>query len=125
MIETNRKVFYCVTGADPEEFQRNMNEKLANLKAPEITFPNIPLTAYIVAEEWTRIAETLEEQHLLNKDTYRCASCPYFERTNDLRRKWHYCVYHQQKVRSDEMACEEFYQQVDSGTIEPRKRGGI
>ena len=101
-----------------------MNARLGGLKDPEITFPpTIPFTAYIVAEEFAQIAECRTEEHMLAHDTYICKACPYFEYTNDMRRKWHYCTYHQSRMRDDTPCCEDFYEQLDRGTIEPRKEG--
>lgn len=122
VIDTKCKRFYCVSGGNAEEFQAAMNARLVGLKDPEITFPpTIPFTAYIVAEEFTQIAECRAEEHLLAHDTYICKACPYFEYTNDMRRKWHYCTYHQNRMRDDAPCCEDFYVQLDRGTIEPRK----
>lgn len=118
MLEKRRKKFFCVTAANAEEFQNELNKVLHGLDDPEVQFPPAPkYTAYVLADVWEREAECLEEVHMLRGDTYRCSACPYFERTNDLRRRWHYCRYHEKPTRDDSHACEDFYEQLERGTI--------
>lgn len=118
MIEKRKKNFRCVKGKTPEEFERNMNDLLEDISDPELYYPpTLPLTAYVTYDTWVKEPECLEEVHMLQGDTYRCNTCPYFERTNDLRRRWHYCRFHEKPTRDDSRACEEFYEQLDSGTI--------
>lgn len=125
MRHETRRVFRCISGSTPEEFQRLMNEALGTMTNPEITFPpSMALTAYILTGEKTRIPECRADEHTLMGDTYICSACPYFERTNDLRRKWHYCVYHQKKCHEETPMCEDAYRQIDEGTITITKRGG-
>ena len=123
MRGAKRKTFFCVHGNTPEEFQENMNAILADVHDPEVTFPDIPLTAYVMAVVWERVPESLSDLYSLRGETYKCTSCPYFERTNDLRRRWHYCRFHDQSVRDDKSCCEDFYQQLDRGTIDRQRLG--
>lgn len=113
---------YIVTGTDAADFQAKLRAVLRGVENPQITFPPAPpFTAYILVEESKQIAECRTEEHMLAHDTYICKACPYFEYTNDMRRKWHYCTYHQNRMRDDAPCCEDFYVQLDRGTIEPRK----
>ena len=126
MKETKSVDAFVVTGVDAADFQKQLNAVLFGLENPQITFPPAPpFTAYILVEKTTvkvdTATDTATDMHILAHDTYRCKACPYFEYTNDMRRRWHYCTYHQDKVRDDGPACEDFYQQLDRGTIEPRK----
>ncbi len=124
MRSETKKVFRCVSGSTPEEFQQKMNEILSTVLNPEITFlPSVPFTAYILTEETTTVPECLADEFSLRGERYICSACPYFERTNDLRRKWHYCVYHQQKCHQDTPMCEDAYKQIADGTITMRKGG--
>lgn len=121
MKQVKKKRFLCIYGSTPDEFQQRMNEALADLHDPEITFPQIPLTAYIMASEWEMVPESLSDAYALRGERYVCENCPYFKRTkNDLRRRWHFCLLENEPTRDDQPACEEFFRQLDSGVIEAR-----
>jgi len=123
MKTEKQKKFVCVQGRTPEEFQFEMNTVLSGVADPEIHFPpTMKLTAYILYEEEVTVPEDIRDEYSLRGERYTCEQCPYFERTNDLRRKWHYCVYEQSKTRTDQPACRAFYEQLEDGTIEPRGR---
>lgn len=122
MKEIKERRMLCISGKDAADFQEKMNLALDGIDAPEITFPAIPYTAYVLYTLHRSEPETIREEYEMSGDGCRCAECPYFERTNDMRRKWHICTYHQKKTRVDSWACEEFYQQVEDGIIEPKGR---
>ena len=118
MRREERVKFYCISGTTPEEFQTKMQDVLSKVSEPEIHFPAKPLMAYVYYRDIAYVPETLREQMRDRGEVYTCVQCPYFERTNDLRKKWHYCVFHQQKCHMESECCDEVLFQIASGTIE-------
>ena len=124
MKTVKQKKFLCITGKDAQDFQQRMNEALSQIEDPAISFPpSMELTAYITYEEHHAAPESLREEYEMAGVRARCADCPYFVYTNDMRRVWHYCAYHQKKQRADQQACESFFQQLKDGTIEFSRKG--
>ena len=123
MRDRKRKKFFCVTGATPEDFEDNMNEILKRYFDPEVTYaPGVPMMAYILATEWDKVPETIADVYSLKGETYDCKDCPQFVRSSDMRRKYHWCSHKQQAVHIDNIACDEFYQWLDSKIIEKPER---
>jgi len=71
------------------------------------------LGAYVEYETTKEIPETLAEKYELNNDKRYCHECPYFQRTQDKRYKWHYCVQKQKRVTECQGACETYYQLLE------------
>ena len=118
MKTDKRTKFFCVSGKTPEEFQQNMQKVLDHVADPILHFPPVPLMGYIYYTEERHVPETLREVMREKGEMYTCVQCPYFDRTNDLRKKWHYCVFHEQKCNMEADICDEILMQVATGKIE-------
>ena len=79
------------------------------------------LGAYVEYETTKEIPETLEEKYELNNDKRYCHECPYFQRTEDKRYKWHYCVQKQKRVLECQGACETYYKLLEKMIKEAAK----
>lgn len=79
------------------------------------------LGAYVEYETTKEIPETLAEKYAINNDKRYCHECPYFQRTQDKRYKWHYCVQKQKRVLECQGACETYYQLLEDMIQEAAK----
>lgn len=79
------------------------------------------LGAYVEYETLKEIPETLSEKYEMNGDKRFCCQCPYFQRTQDKRYKWHYCVQKQKRVTECQGACETYYQLLEDMIQEAAK----
>lgn len=119
MITKKRKQFYCIAATDPEEFQDKMNSVLSRHLEPEITFPNTPLTAYVVVTTEELAPETLADEYRLQGKSFHCGNCPHLIKSEDKRKRWHYCEHEDGPSREDTPACEDFYRWLKRGDIKP------
>lgn len=117
----------CVSAAGATEFQEKMNLALAGLREPQITFPQLPFTAYIVYEESWSEPESVREEYSLRGERYICVECPYFKKETDengredRRRKWHFCRYFEKPTKASTPACESFYEKLAVGEFTPKR----
>ena len=107
-----------VRGITPEDFDRRINEILAGHDGVKIEREtSIPMMAYLTYSEIVEEAETLREDYLLAGCTLTCGSCPIIRKSDDKRRKKHFCPEKQATVRLDMYCCETFFKKVEEGTI--------
>lgn len=112
MRDMRCKQIACISETNAQSFETKMNAILTGISNPSITFdPSKPFTAYVLYSVKKEMPETLLELlELLDGNQHRrCEECPYFERSTDLRRKWHKCNYDDTKTRADSAACEQYY----------------
>ena len=76
------------------------------------------LCVHFIYDEETKIAETVKDEYELRGETYTCSECPYFEKSEDRRVKYHGCRYAKYgSVQAGESACEIFYRELMNGNI--------
>lgn len=105
------KQVIAICESNAEDFQDKLNNALAGMTNPEITFdPNRSFTAYVTYNVRKDVPEdVLELLEMINGESHYCDECPYFEGSNDKRRKWGSCTMKKIKTRPEGRACEHFY----------------
>ena len=122
------KLTKVVHASTAEEFERELNKVLTELSKagarPEIQF-NMGLghCAYILYDRTYAIPETLEDEFLLAGEKHYCAECPSYHRPTDGRVKYTRCLVAGCLVKEDSPCCEQFYQAVIDGRIQPKEVG--
>ena len=107
-----------IRATDPEEFDRLVNEILSEHSDFKIEREqSTPMMAYLTFTETVEEAENLREDYLLAGCTLTCGSCPIIRKSDDKRRKKHFCPEKQATVRLDVYCCETFFKKVEEGTI--------
>ena len=107
-----------VRGISPEDFDRRINEILADHDCVKIEREtSIPMMAYLTYSEIVEEAENLREEYELAGCTLTCGSCPKIKISNDKRRRRHFCPVKQATVRMSMYCCETFFEMVEEGTI--------
>lgn len=115
------KVVSATTG---EEFERRMNEALADLAGRgrkfEVTFNlNQGHCAYVQYDECREVPETVAEEYRLRGEIYSCINCPNYKPSMDGRTKYSRCDYMSERTYGTREACEWFYKKVAKGEISP------
>lgn len=111
-MKTDRvRQIIVISEPDPAEFELRMNEALINLSDPEIKlYDNTQFTAVITYYVCRDMPENvLELFEMVEGKGYTCEACPYFEKSEDKRKKWGSCKLTSQPTRIDSRACERFY----------------
>ena len=108
---------------DPEEFERQVNEKLEELsdRKPDVMYDiTNDFHALISYEETIEEVRTVEDEFLAEGIRYVCGQCPFREQPEDKRRKNVSCVYSDLgQTHLDMSSCEVFYRAVKRGDVEP------
>ena len=106
---------FCISETNSALFQLKMNETLKTIVNPDIRMdPTRPFTAYIFYTIQHDIPETITEAlEMIEGDHHYCSECPALIRSEDHRKKWHFCHTHMKKVRQDNPACIDFYKLRD------------
>lgn len=108
MRNVKNERFFCVQCSTAAEFESRINQILAAVSDPQITFRPEPFTAYILGTYWDKVPETIRDDFAMRDEEYCCKDCPYFIRSNDRRRRWHNCGFNPGPVREETPACNEF-----------------
>lgn len=103
--------------ATAEDFEKKLNEALRGVKNPSIEFNHSAgHCAYITFEEFRTIPETAEDEYFEKMgERCHCGDCPYLEKSNDKRVRWHTCKYNEFPVKVDSLACELYYKRLLKG----------
>lgn len=102
---------FCVSEMTGPQFEARINEILKTVKNPRIELDhNRSFTAYIFYNISVDVPETVTEAlQLLEGTSHNCAECPYCIKSEDKRRKWHYCDYYHKKIHEKSPVCANFY----------------
>ena len=126
MIERKVKRQVTIHGKDPEDFDRKVNEILMNHSDVKIERePQVAMMCYMTFTDMVEIPETLREEYLLAGSSLECRDCPMLRKSEDKRRKKHFCPVKQATVRLNMKCCEEFYEKVEAGEIIIERREGL
>ena len=118
MKERKRTQQITILGRNPEDFDRKVNEVLQKHKDVKIERESsTPMMCYMTFDEYVEEAETLKEEYLLAGCNLKCGDCPLIKKSEDKRRKKHFCPVKQATVRLDMYCCNEFFEKVESGEI--------
>ena len=103
------------------DFDRRLNESLKDLVNPEVQIYGMFECAILYdeityEEEQKTIADLFEEAGCGKK----CADCPFFEKSEDQRRKWHKCTLKDRKTRADSRACDSYYLRKEGKSEVPK-----
>lgn len=102
-----------------ELFETKMNDALKDVANPKIKFmDSVPFCAYITYEIKQEKAETLEDEYVKKMGTHACCGeCPYLNKSEDRRIKFHTCKYNEFAIKVTTPACELYYQRLFNGTF--------
>ena len=118
MKERKELMQVTIRGESPEDFDRKVNKILREHADAKIERePNAPMMCYMTYTEDVLEAESLRDEYELAGCTLKCRSCPYIRKSEDRRRKKHFCPVKQATVRLDMYCCEEFFKAVEEGRI--------
>lgn len=112
MRNVKQERFFCIQCNTAEEFESRVNEILAIVSEPKITFRPELFTAYILGIHWDKLPETIRDDFAMRDEEYSCKDCPYFVKANDNRRRWHTCSFKHGPTREETPACNEFLKQL-------------
>lgn len=118
MIERRKMRQVTIKGNNPEDFDRKMNEILMKHSDVKIERePSVPMMCYLTFFDEVLEPESLQDEYKLAGCTLKCGSCPYLRKSEDKRRKKHFCPVKQATVRMDMYCCEKFFEDVEEGII--------
>ena len=118
MKSERMKQMRCVSAPDPITFENAMNEALAGIADPDITFDRTrPFTAYIEYTVQRDLPECVQELLEMVCGQGYCRDCPCYEAPTDRRRKWGECRLKSKEVRADSPACEIYYLRDDNVSV--------
>lgn len=118
MIERRKMRQVTIKGNNPEDFDRKMNEILMKHSDVKIERePSVPMMCYLTFFDEVLEPESLRDEYELAGCTLKCGSCPYLRKSEDKRRKKHFCPVKQATVRMDMYCCEKFFEDVEEGII--------
>jgi len=102
---------FCVSEMAGPQFEARMNEILKTVKNPRIELDRTrSFTAYIFYDISVNVPESIQEAFsILEGTSHNCAECPYFIKSEDKRKKWHYCDYYHKKIHEQNPVCANFY----------------
>lgn len=118
-MKTERmKQIRCISAPDPVAFEGAMNEALAGIADPDITFDRTrPFTAYIAYTVQRDLPECVQELLEMVCGHGYCGDCPFYEAPADRRRKWGKCKIKPTKTKTDSPACEIYYLREDGVSV--------
>lgn len=116
MKEVRRKVHKTIKTETPSEFDRQINEILANENEPDISVHSVvPFLAYCTWSYYEYIPETIEDEYELKGVVFYCGDCPYLDNTSGLwNQKIFPCKRLGRKTLVDSRACTWYYEQYDA-----------
>ena len=102
---------YCIEETSGAAFQERINTVLKTVRNPRIELDrNRSFVAYVFFDISFDIPEDVTEAFtLLEGIHHSCAECPYFIRSEDKRKKWHYCSNKNKRIHEKQPVCEIFY----------------
>ena len=105
----------CISEKSAPLFELRMNEALKTIKNPDIRLDaNLPFTAYIIYSNSYDVPETLiEGLEILEGIKHYCSECPAFQRSEDGRKRWHFCTEYKKRVHQDSPVCINYYKLRD------------
>ena len=91
MKKKDKKLFRCIEAETASEFEQQISAIYADHPAAEVLFREKTFLAYVTWTEVELVPETAHEELLLKGVDLRCRDCPYLERKNDRRLRYHEC----------------------------------
>lgn len=117
-----------VTASTGEEFERSLNEALAEISAERKTLEivyntNVPgHCAYITYDHTESIPETPKEEYESRGERYYCRECPHYVPSMDGRTKYSRCEFIDERIYGSRDACEWFYRALVKGEVKPLEK---
>lgn len=122
----NIKTISCESA---DGFDERLNSFIRDLQRKGIKYalelaPQLGFTCFVRYTESFEIPENTADEFELGGETHKCIECPFFVREADGRSKRGRCslnapIY--KVMRIDDSCCNEFYEKVLAGEIEPRE----
>ena len=118
MKERKKVKQVTILGRDPEDFDKKVNDILNRFDNVKIERePSTAMMCYLTYYDYVEEPENLKDEYLMAGCSLRCGDCPLIRKSEDRRRKKHFCPVKQATVRLDMYCCNEFFERVERGEI--------
>lgn len=125
MLQRQTTGVKTIKSDDPFDFDSRLNSFMRSLDAKGIPYevqvnPTAGLLAFVTWKEMKQVAENVYEEYLLANELHNCGECPFYVRPTDGRVKNTRCL-NGHLTSKGSPCCEEFYELLDSGSIQLKK----